>query len=89
MNKMHFGVELELTILNNDLGIFRVSEKCLSVMFGVQLRIVHISKNDAFDDNNNITRFIYQVLFPSAHRLGWILHVDRFRIVGENLPKSF
>jgi hypothetical protein len=58
-------------------------------MFRVQLRIVHISKDDAFDDDNNIIRFIYQVLFPIAHELGWILHVDRFRSIGENLPKSF
>jgi hypothetical protein len=86
---MHFGVKLELTILNNDIGIFCVIEKCLCVMFGFQFRIVHISKDDAFNNDNNITRFIYQVLLPSAHRLGWTLHVDRFRTIGENLPKSF
>jgi hypothetical protein len=39
-----------------------MTRKCLCAMFGLQPNIVHISKDDAYDDNNNVTRSIYQVL---------------------------
>lgn len=72
-----------LTILGDDLGIFHVTEKCLCAMFGFQHGTMHISKDDAFDDNNNITRFVYQVLLPNAHGLGWPLCASRFRTTGK------
>jgi hypothetical protein len=31
-------------------------------MFGLQPNIVHISKDDGYDDNYNVTKSIYQVL---------------------------
>jgi hypothetical protein len=37
----------------------RILEKYLCAMFGFQLGIVHISKDDAFEDNNNVTKSIY------------------------------
>jgi hypothetical protein len=43
------------TILDDDLGIFHVIEKFLCAMFGFQLGTLHISKDNAFDDNNNVT----------------------------------
>jgi hypothetical protein len=58
-------------------------------MFTFQLEIMHIPKDNAFDYNNNVARFLYQVPLPNGHGLGWIFHVDRFRIVGKNLPKGF
>ncbi len=33
-------------------------------MFGLELVIVHVSKDDAYDDNNNDIRSIYQA--PSS-----------------------
>jgi hypothetical protein len=36
-------------------------------MFGLELVIVHISKDDAYDDNNNVTKSIYQALIFSSH----------------------
>jgi hypothetical protein len=51
--------KLDLTILDDNLGISHVIEKCPCAMFGFQLGTMHISKDDAFDDNNNVTRSIY------------------------------
>jgi len=53
------GVSLDFTILDNDLRIFHLIEKCPCAMFGFQLGIMHISKDNAFDDNNDITISIY------------------------------
>ncbi len=61
--------ELDLTILGNDLGIFHVIEKCLFAMFGFQHGTMHTSKDDAFDDNNKVTRSVYQVPLSNAHVL--------------------
>jgi hypothetical protein len=36
----------------------RILEKKLCATFGFQLGIVHISKDDAFEDNNNVIRSI-------------------------------
>jgi hypothetical protein len=34
----------------------------LCIMFVLQPNIIHISKDDAYDDNYNVTKFIYQVI---------------------------
>jgi hypothetical protein len=36
-----------------------VIEKCMCAMLGFHLRIVHVSKDDAYDANNNVIRSIY------------------------------
>lgn len=36
-------------------------------MFGLKLVIVHISKDHAYDDNNSVTKSIYQALISSSH----------------------
>jgi hypothetical protein len=36
-------------------------------MFGLGLVIVHSSKDDAYDDNNNVIKSIYQALIFSSH----------------------
>jgi hypothetical protein len=54
----------KLTILGTDLGVSHVIEKCLCATFEFQPWTMHISKDNAFDDDNNVTRFIYQVSFP-------------------------
>jgi len=50
----------KLTILSDDYGIAHVIEKYLYAMFAFQLGTMHISKDDAYDDNNNVIRFVYQ-----------------------------
>jgi hypothetical protein len=57
-------------------------------MFGLQPNIVHISKDDAYDDNNNVTRSIYQVLVNVSQGLEGIFNGRMFKIVGEKQLKS-
>jgi len=78
----------KLTILGDDYGIAHVIEKCLYAMFGFQLGTMHISKDNAYDDNNNVIRFVYQTPLSSAQGLEWSLHVRRFEIVGKTSPKA-
>jgi hypothetical protein len=59
---IHVMGKVEFTILANEFGISHVIKKCLCAMFGLQSNIVHISKDDAYDDNYNVTKSIYQVL---------------------------
>jgi hypothetical protein len=75
-------------ILGDNLKICHVIEKCLCAMFGFQPFTVHISKDDAFDDNNSVIKFVYQVLLMSAHGSGWTFCASRFRTLGENYPKE-
>jgi hypothetical protein len=58
-----------LGTLFDKLGVSHVIENCLCAMFGFQPGTLHISKDDAFDDNNNVTRFVCQVPFSSGHEL--------------------
>jgi len=51
--------KVELNVLVDDFGILHVIEKCLCVMFGFHLGTVHVSKDETYDDNNNVIRFIY------------------------------
>jgi len=68
MATFHFEEHLKLTILANDFGILHIFEKCLWVMFGFQPRTMHISKDDAYDDNNNVIIIVYQVpSIPYTH----------------------
>ncbi len=58
-------------------------------MFGFHLGTIHVSKNETYDDNNNVIRSIYQVLVLGDFGLESRVNVGRFRIVVENFPKSF
>jgi hypothetical protein len=58
-------------------------------MFGFHLRIVHISKDDAYDANNNVIRSIYQVPIIGGLSLEWRVNLGRLRIIAKNLPRSF
>jgi hypothetical protein len=53
------------------------------------MEIMHNFKDDAFDDNNNVIKSIYHVLFSSAHGLEWTFRAKKFRIVGKKLPQEF
>jgi hypothetical protein len=58
-------------------------------MFGFHPRIVHVCKDKAYDDNNNVIKSTYQVPMLGDFGLEWRVNVGMFRIVMENLPKSF
>jgi hypothetical protein len=49
-------------------------------MFGCHPRTVHVSKDDAYDTNNNDIRFIYQVLIIGDFGFKWKVNVERFKI---------
>ncbi len=57
-------------------------------MLGFHLGIVHVSKDDAYDTNNNVIRSTYQVLVISDFDFEWRVNSRRFKIVAENLLKS-
>ncbi len=88
MATFHVEEHPKLTILADDFGILHIFEKNLCVMFGFQPRTVHISKDDAYDDNNNVTIIVYQVPSIITQGLEWTFNAWRFKIVGENLPKN-
>jgi len=58
-------------------------------MFGFHLGTIHVSKNEKYDDNNNVIKYIYQVLVLGDFGLESRVNVWRFKIVVENFPKSF
>jgi hypothetical protein len=54
MVTFHAKGKLELTILTDDFRIARFIEKCLGAIFGFQIGIVHILKDNVYGDNNNV-----------------------------------
>jgi len=89
MATFHVEGKVELTILVDNSGISYVTRKCLCVMFGFHLRIFYVSKDEMYDDNNNLIRSIYQVLVFGDFGLEWRVNAGRFKIVVENLLKIF
>jgi len=57
-------------------------------MFSFHLGTMHVSKDDAYDANNNVIRSIYQVLIIGDFSLQWRVNTKRFRIVAKNLWKN-
>jgi hypothetical protein len=73
------------------MGVFRIAHvilKCLCAMFGFQLGIMHTFKDNVYDDNNNVIKFVYQALVSTSQGLEWTLNIRKFNIIGENLPKN-
>jgi hypothetical protein len=89
MATFHEEGKVGLIVPANDFGISHVTEKCLCAMFGFHSKIVHVSKDKTYDDNNNVIRSIYQFLVLGDFRFEWRVNFRKFRIVGENLLKSF
>lgn len=58
MATFHATAKTELIILANKFGISHVTQKCSRAMFNFHLRTMHV-KDDAYDVNNNVIRFIY------------------------------
>jgi hypothetical protein len=88
MVTFHAKGNVELIIPTNEFGISQMTKKYLCVMFGLQPDTIHISKDDAYDDNNGVTRSIYQVPVNVSQGLEWILNGRMFNIVGEKHWKS-
>jgi hypothetical protein len=59
MVTFHAKGKVEFTITFDKFGISHVIEKCLCEMFNFHLKIVHVSKDDAYDANNNVIRYIF------------------------------
>ncbi len=57
-------------------------------MFNFHLGIVHVSKDDAYDANNNVVS-IYHFLVIGDLDLEWKVNLERFTIIVKNLSKSF
>jgi hypothetical protein len=89
MATFHVEGKVELIVLADNFRILHVIEKCLCAMFGFHSGIVHVSKDETYDDNNNVIRSIYQVPVLGDFSLEWKVNGGRFRIVTKNLPKSF
>ncbi len=88
MATFHAEGKVELIVPVDNFGILHVIEKCLCAMFGFHLKTIHVSKDETYDDNNNIIRSIYQVLVFSDFGLVWRVNVKRFKIIAKNLSKS-
>jgi len=49
---------------------------------------MHVLKNKAYDDNNNVIKSIYQVPIIDDLGLKWMVNVENFIIIVKNLSKS-
>ncbi len=49
---------------------------------------MHTSKDNLYDDNNNVIIFVYQALVTTTQGLEWTFNTDKFNIIRENLPKN-
>lgn len=59
MATFHVEGKVELIVPSDEFKSSHVTKKCPCVMFGFHPRIVHVSKDDAYDANNIVTRSIY------------------------------
>jgi hypothetical protein len=84
----HAKGKTEFTVPTNDFRISHAIEKCFCAIFGFHSKIVHVSKDRAYDVNNNVIRSIYQVPILGDFCLEWRVNAGRFRIVVENLLKN-
>jgi hypothetical protein len=71
-----------------EFGISHVIDKCLCVMFGFHPGTMHVFKDNAYDDNNNIIRSIYQVPIIDDLGLKWMVNVENFMIIMKNISKN-
>ncbi len=57
-------------------------------MFGFEYGTVHISNDDAYNDNNNVTKSIYQIQFSTRRACnGWSI-VNIFKIIDNSMSKT-
>jgi hypothetical protein len=77
--------KVDLTILIDDYGNTRITEKCLSYMFGFFRESIHVSRDDAYGDNSVVKNSIYQESVANPNGVHWDIKARRYRIVGDNL----
>jgi hypothetical protein len=56
MTTFHVKGKFFFIVPTNNFGILHVIEKCLCAMFGLHLGIIHVSKDETYDDNNHYNR---------------------------------
>jgi hypothetical protein len=83
MTTFHVEGKVEFIVPFDEFKISHIIKKCLCVMFDFHPRTVHVSQDDAYDANNNVIKFINDL------GLEWRVNCERFRIVAENLLRSF
>jgi hypothetical protein len=49
---------------------------------------MHTSKDNVYDGNNNVIKFVYQTLVTTTQGLEWTLNIDKFNIIRGILPKN-
>jgi hypothetical protein len=54
MATFHAEGKAKFIVPFDEFGISHVTEKCMCAMIGFHLRTVHVSKNDAYDANDNV-----------------------------------
>jgi hypothetical protein len=59
MATFHAKSKVEFTIPIDQFGILYVIKKFLCVIFNFHPRIIHVSKDDAYNANNIVIRSIY------------------------------
>jgi hypothetical protein len=59
MATFHVKGKAKLIVLVDEFGILHATEKCLCAMFHFHHRIVRVSKDDAYDVNNNVIKYVY------------------------------
>jgi hypothetical protein len=59
MATFHVEGKVEFIAHADNFRISHVIKKCLYAMFGFHFGTLHVSKDEAYDDNNNVIRSIY------------------------------
>jgi hypothetical protein len=62
MATFHAEGKTKFIVLTSKFEISHFRRKFLCVMFGFHLGIIHVSKDEAYDDDNNVIKSIYHVL---------------------------
>ncbi len=59
MANFHAKGKTKLIVLVDKFGILHDTKKCLCAMFNFHRRIVCVFKDDAYDVNNNVIKYVY------------------------------
>jgi hypothetical protein len=59
MVTFHFEGKVEVNIPIDEFGISHVTDKCLCATSSFHRITIHVSKDDAYDANNNVIKFVY------------------------------
>jgi hypothetical protein len=88
MATFHAKGKVQLIIHVNKFGISHVIENYLCAMLDFHPGTMDVSKDDAYDANNNVITSIYHVSIIGDLSLEWKVNAEKFKIIVENLSKS-